>query len=950
MFQKVSSVNVFRRAHLAVVAALLVAVTAVATPLFEKPADAARAKAVKFLVCHRTNAIKNPYRLISVAWSSVSPNGNGHDNPVHDGPVFNVANPSGSHGSTPRDSGMDKRGSGGVDERGGGNDRWGDIFNAYKGPGNGNSNSNNWDAAGQAIFNGATFTLNGVTKPACRAMSAIDYIKAEREENPNKPMSDIMSELDDMGAAEDVALKKSLDPTTSSFSAWYGTCNQATTDCENTTVITTAVAAKSPSVTTEAPTNVSTGVSTNAESATLNGTVTPLGVSMVWYFEFDDDADFTPSGSDSTDVQEVPGTPGTTNSATPIPVTFNATGLNATKTYYYRTVGVATSGASDTLVETYLYGVTRQFTFGAPAAPTNVNITCGNTSLSVAFTAGSANGGTITNYQYSVDGGNTFTSLATPATTSPISITGLVNGTEYSVVIRAITASKTGADSATTSATPCGTPSSTTTAATNVQPTTATLNGHLTANGNPLASIAFTWGTSPTLASGNTITSANSTSLLGTANAYPVLANLTGLTGGTTYYFEVSGTYSNGSQTTSGGILSFTTPANVVPPTVTTDPATNITEQSATLNGTGTSNGASSTLTITWGTSPTLASGNTTVTPSQSPLSPSSSNAPISYNLTGLTGGTTYYFRVGLSNTNGSPSGVIRSFTTLVATTTTTAPTTTTIPSVVNTAGTFTGALRGIVWIDRNLNERKDSDEPGIPFTPMVATLTSSSVGGTAGRQLTFTTDAEGKYSVPSLEPGSWNVSATLLTDALARTFDSDSSVGGQSIRSASAGTAQSASVRATSIVDWTAKATVPINGQGIADFAGAGDSALKVSIEIPAACVKSTSVEIKWAGYDLKLGTSDDAVFTVPVSDREATIKRIPYGAYSITPICTSGVKLAAEQVVLEKKKTQEIVLVAGILPATGTSTVPGTLPWALAMIPAGAMLLLASRRRRTR
>jgi hypothetical protein len=185
VFQKVLSVKVFRRSHVAVVASLVVALTAVVTPVLEKPADAARAKAVKFLVCHRTNAIKNPYRLISVAWSSVSPNGNGHDNPVHDGPVFNVANPSGSHGSTPRDSGMDKRGSGGVDERGGGNDRWGDIFNAYKGPGNGNSNSNNWDAAGQAIFNGATFTLNGVTKPACRAMSAIDYISQCLTSCPN---------------------------------------------------------------------------------------------------------------------------------------------------------------------------------------------------------------------------------------------------------------------------------------------------------------------------------------------------------------------------------------------------------------------------------------------------------------------------------------------------------------------------------------------------------------------------------------------------------------------------------------------------------------------------------------------------------------------------------------------------------------------------------------------
>ena len=50
MFQKVFSVKVFRRTHVAAVATLLVAATAVAAPLLEKPANAARAKATKFLV------------------------------------------------------------------------------------------------------------------------------------------------------------------------------------------------------------------------------------------------------------------------------------------------------------------------------------------------------------------------------------------------------------------------------------------------------------------------------------------------------------------------------------------------------------------------------------------------------------------------------------------------------------------------------------------------------------------------------------------------------------------------------------------------------------------------------------------------------------------------------------------------------------------------------------
>lgn len=882
-------------------------VLAVSAPMLEQSANAARTKPTKFLVCHRTNAIKNPYRLISVAWSSVNPDNNGHDNPVHDGPVFNVANPAATHGTTPRDSGLST-------EAGGGNDRWGDIFYAYKGPGNGNSNSNNWTTAGQAIFNGATFTLNGVTKPACRSMSAVDYIKAEREENPNKPMSDIMSELDEMEAGEDVALKQSLG---GSFTTWFATCNQATTDCENTTVIAASVQAESPSVTTEPPSSVSTGTTTNSETATLNGTISPQGVPMVWYFEFDDDNDFTPSGSDPTDVQEVPGTPGTSNANTTVNVTYNATGLNHTKTYYYRTVGVATIGSGDTQVETYLYGVTRQFSYGAPAAPTISGISCGNTSLSVAFTAGSANGGTITNYQYSIDGGNTFTSLGTPSTISPISITGLTNGTEYNVSIRAITSTKTGADSATVAATPCGTPSSTTTAATNVQPTTATLNGHLTGNGNPLASISFTWGTSPTLASGNTTTSANTTSLLATANAFPVFANLTGLTGGTTYYFEVSGTYTNGQNTTLGGILSFTTPANVVPPTTTTDPATNVAEQSATLNGTGTSNGASSTVTFTWGTSSTLASGNTTTAAAQSPLASGASSAPVTLNLTGLTGGTTYYFRVTITNANGSANGSILSFTTPVATTTTSTTTTTTPPSSTTTVAPVVsnsvGSLEGTVWIDADEDDTKDPSEVWIPG------ITIALAGVSTG---TTTSSSSGAFTFSNLAAGSYTVTATLPSGlGLAKSWDSQGNV------------------------DWVVVVTVVAGQTARADFAATG----KIDVVGKMTQVPSgTDVNIDWSGLDKELDTTDDVTFTTKVqSDKTFTVSNVPTGKYRVrAQSIRANIVVGASGATYESSALSFIARVP-TLPETGSSLMPNLVPMSLALIPAGLFAVLWSRRR---
>jgi LPXTG-motif cell wall-anchored protein len=902
----------------------------VITPVSISPANAARAKAVKYGVCHRTNAIKNPYRFITVAWSSVDPNGNGHDNPSHDGPVFNIANPAASHGTTPRDSGLGA-------EAGGSNNRWGDIFIASRLSGNGNNyNANNWTTAGQAIFNGATFTYNGVTKAACRQMGATEYIASEREENPNKPMSDIMTELDEMEAAEDVALKQSLG---GSFTSWFASCNRVTTDCENTTIISAQIAEKSPSVTTQPPTSISSGSSTNAESATLNGTLSPLGVSMIWYFEFDDDVDFTTGGGDATEVIEVPGTPGTSSSATTVNVTFNATGLNSTKTYYYRTVGAATTGTGDELVETYLYGVTKQFTYGAPAAPTITGITCGSQVLSVAFTAGSANGGTITNYEYSTDGGSTFTAVSPSATTSPIAISGLVNGTDYSVVLRAVTSTKTGVDSTVVTGTPCGTPGSTTTAATNVQPTTATLNGHLTGNGNALATISFTWGTSPTLASGNTVTAANTTSLASNAIQYPVLANITGLTGGTTYYFEVSGTYANGPSTTSGGILSFVTPANVVPPTTTTNAATSVEETTATINGVGTSNGAASTLTFTWGTSPTLASGNTTVAPSQSPLAPSAVNTPAFVNLTGLTGGTTYYFRITITNTNGTVNGSILQFVTTAPTTTTstvpstsTIPPSTTVPAVtVNDAAL--GRVIGTAWFDINQNNKKDANEPllaGVDVEVRPRAVSSQSLRGVRASALTVKTTSTGAFDFSNLAPGVYQIIGALPGDyGIEQSWDSSGNA------------------------DWTVTVTVLANKTSRGDFAAIGTVATSGCVTGSTA---NSTLNANWAGFDGVLGTSDDASFGTGLgADCEFDLSGLPTGSYKVEAKNSTG-KVFASSALRVSKNSSEFksgaismtIRIVRTLPETGAQSMKDWLSVAMVLTAGGGGVSMTNRRRR--
>ena len=60
------------------------------------------------------------------------------------------------------------------------------------------------------------------------------------------------------------------------------------------------------------------------------------------------------------------------------------------------------------------------------------------TQLSVSFTAGRAGSSPVTNYQYSVNNGSTWNTFSPAQTTSPLIISGLTNGTTYTVKIRSL--------------------------------------------------------------------------------------------------------------------------------------------------------------------------------------------------------------------------------------------------------------------------------------------------------------------------------------------------------------------------------------------------------------------------------------------------------------------------------------------------------------------------------
>lgn len=116
------------------------------------------------------------------------------------------------------------------------------------------------------------------------------------------------------------------------------------------------------------------------------------------------------------------------------PQTISGTSLQSMIYGNRRFVGVSNSGSNRII--TYMFTSTS-------SAPTITSVTPLDGSVSVAFTAGSTSGtntssSNITNYKYSTDNGSTWTTISPSITTSPITITGLTNGSTYNIRLLAI--------------------------------------------------------------------------------------------------------------------------------------------------------------------------------------------------------------------------------------------------------------------------------------------------------------------------------------------------------------------------------------------------------------------------------------------------------------------------------------------------------------------------------
>jgi hypothetical protein len=183
----------------------------------------------------------------------------------------------------------------------------------------------------------------------------------------------------------------------------------------------------------------------------------------------------------------------------------------------------------------------------------------------------------------------------------------------------------------------------------------AVVTGTVTANGAP-TTYSFQYGLTTSYGSS---TPSHVIWRHGHESVRTVFARVGGLTAGTLYHFRLVA--SNSAGTSNGADQTFTTIAALAP-AVTTGSALNITQTSASVDGTLSPQGSATTFYFQYGT--TTAYGSQTVSRT---TGPGQGNRPVIAFLGGLTANTPYHFRLVATNAAGTTDGADATFSTLAA-------------------------------------------------------------------------------------------------------------------------------------------------------------------------------------------------------------------------------------------------------------------------------------------
>jgi len=406
-------------------------------------------------------------------------------------------------------------------------------------------------------------------------------------------------------------------------------------------ILTFSTTGIAPAVTTSAATSVT------AIGATVNGDVNPNGQATTAWFEWGTD----PGLGIFNSTPELSAGSGTASQ----PVIAALSGLSPGGYYFFRTAAANATGTTrGSILAFSTMGVLPEVTTSAATSVTASGATVNgdvnpNGQATIAWFEWGADPGLNTfSATSSQSAGSGTTSLAVSAVLS-----GLSPGGTYYFRAAASNSMGTSKGSILIISTTAVAPTVSTNGATSVTDVGATINGSVKPNGNETTAW-FEWGTDP----GLTIYSTTSSQSAGSGTTSQVVGTeLSGLSPGGTYYFRVAA--SNAIGTSKGSILSFNATGGA--PTVTTDAATSITGEGATINGSVSPNGQETTAWFEWGTDPGLTVYSTTS--SQSAGSGTTSR-PVNAMLSGLSPGTKYYFRAVASNGSGTQKGDIKSFAT----------------------------------------------------------------------------------------------------------------------------------------------------------------------------------------------------------------------------------------------------------------------------------------------